>query len=262
MALTRRSTTRLLAIPVAIIVSGCSSNSTSGESDSGAPDGSRDASTTDTTAQDSGQTDSGTLDSTTPDSTAVDSATSDSATLDSGTSDSGTSDTSMPDASDGSCPVAWLTPPAFSSSLDLPVDAGGVLLHGAGSGTQNYACEVGDAGTSWVLVTPSATLDDCSGAVLAHHFASDGGAAFPEWQAPDGTYVVGHKVAAFTPDGGAESIPWVLLQAVGHGGSGPLSEVTYVQRLDTDGGAAPAGSCEAGVTQDVPYSAEYYFYAP
>jgi hypothetical protein len=179
-----------------------------------------------------------------------------------GATDAGAPDSGTPDASDGSCPLAWLTPPAVVMSLDVPINAGGVLLHGAGNGTQNYTCEITDGGTTWVLVGPTATLDDCSGAVLAHHFASDGGAAYPEWQSLDGTYVIGHKVAAFTPDGGGGSVPWVLLQAVGHGGTGTLSQVAYVQRLDTDAGVAPGGSCEAGVTEDVPYTADYYFYGP
>jgi hypothetical protein len=253
MVVVRLATTRFVLIPLAVVLSACSSST----GEPGAPDASRDTSTIDSTAEDSGAVDSGTPDSTMPDSTPPDSGSSDSASPDSGGSDTG-----LADASDGSCPSAWLTPPPFPASLDVPVDGGAVLLHGAGSGTQNYACEISDAGSGWVLVTPAATLEDCTGAVLAHHFASDGGATLPEWQSPDGTYVVGHKIAAYTPDGGAESVPWVLLQAVDHGGSGVLSQVAYVQRLDTDGGAAPAGTCEAGVTQDVPYSADYYFYGP
>ena len=35
---------------------------------------------------------------------------------------------------------------------------------------------------------------------------------------------------------------------------------TFVQRLNTNGGAAPTTSCSVGQTQLVPYTADYYFY--
>jgi hypothetical protein len=128
----------------------------------------------------------------------------------------------------------------------------------------NYACTAAlDGGaSSWTLTGPNAVLGDCTGTVIGHHMASDAGASFPEWITIDGTYVVAKKQAAFTPDGGAASVPWLLLQAVGHGGSGTLGLVDYVQRLETDGGVAPGAGCDAGDTAEVPYSAEYYFYGP
>jgi hypothetical protein len=155
--------------------------------------------------------------------------------------------------------------PTVPASIEVPADGGGVLLHAAGAGTQNYACTAGtDGGISWVFVGPQANLSDCNGNVIGHHYASDGGAGFPEWiTTADGTYVIGHKVAAYTPDGGAASVPWLLLQAVGHGGgTGTLSQVAYVQRLDTDGGVAPGTGCDAGDMAQVPYTADYWFYGP
>ena len=114
-------------------------------------------------------------------------------------------------------------------------------------GTQNYSCTVTDAGTAWTFVGPSAALNDCNGVLIGHHMVSDGGTAFPEWiETSDGTYVVGHKLAAFTPDGGAGSVPWLLLQGVQHGGTGTLSQAEYIQRLYTDGGIAPGPGCDAG----------------
>ncbi|HEY3819240.1 MAG TPA: DUF3455 domain-containing protein [Polyangiaceae bacterium] len=176
--------------------------------------------------------------------------------------ESGTGDAAE-DASDGGCPASWLVAPTVDPSIAVPADGGSVLLHASGSGTQNYTCTAGtDGGASWVLTGPSANLNDCTGTLVGHHFASDGGAAFPEWQTLDGTYVVGHKLAPFTPDGGSGSVPWLLLQGVDHGGTGTLSEVAYVQRLFTDGGNAPASACDAGDTVEVPYGASYYFYGP
>lgn len=182
---------------------------------------------------------------------------------DSSAQDSG-GDATQGDASDGGCPSTWVVAPTVPASIDVPADGGGVLLHAAGAGTQNYACTAGtDGGVSWVFVGPQANLLDCNGNVIGQHFASDGGASSPEWiTSSDGSYVVGHKVAAYTPGGGAASVPWLLLQAVDHGGTGTLSQVAYVQRLDTDGGIAPVTGCDAGDMAQVPYSADYWFYGP
>ncbi|HEX8794616.1 MAG TPA: DUF3455 domain-containing protein [Polyangiaceae bacterium] len=193
-----------------------------------------------------------------------DSSTQDSSSSDSGGRDSA-GDVEMGDASDGGCPGSWTVAPMAPVSIEVPADGGGVLLHAAGAGTQNYTCTAGaDGGVSWVFVGPQANLADCNGNVIGQHFASDGGAGFPEWiTTSDGTYVIGHKLAAYTPDGGSGSVPWLLLQAVGHGGgSGTLSQVAYIQRLDTDGGNAPGTGCDAGDMVQVPYTADYWFYGP
>jgi hypothetical protein len=176
------------------------------------------------------------------------------------------------DASDGGCPTSWYVAPVTDPSIALPDGGGGVLLHAMGSGTQNYVCKAtpNDSGGpefTWTLVTPDANLTDCHANVIGHHFASEAGASFPEWQTTDGTYVIGTKhLPTFTPDGGAGSIPWLLLTAVDAGGSGTLSMTDYIQRLNTDGGNAPSTGCaeagDVGSTTDVPYTADYYFYGP
>jgi hypothetical protein len=249
---------RFAIVVIASCLPACSSSS-GGGSPSGAADSGADAEQDSSVAADSGSGG----DSTAP----QDSGSTDTGTLDSGSdtssqdaADSGTSDN---DASDGACPVGWLTAPTVDPPIEVPADGGGVLLHAAGVGTQNYACTVTDGGTVWTFVGPSAALNDCNGMLIGHHMVSDGGAAFPEWiETSDGTYVVGHKLAAFTPDGGSGSVPWLLLQGVEHGGSGTLSQAAYIQRLYTDGGVAPGSGCDAGDTVQVPYGAEYYFYGP
>lgn len=166
-------------------------------------------------------------------------------------------------AAEGGCPAAWLQPPSVSPSIAVPADGGRVLAHGAATGTQDYRCQAAaDGGSTWVLVGPRASLRDCTGALLAEHFASDAGAALPEWQSPDHTYVVGRKVAASAPDASPSSVPWVLLEGVSHGGAGALSRVRYVQRVNTSGGVAPARACAVDATAGVPYRADYYFYGP
>jgi hypothetical protein len=141
-----------------------------------------------------------------------------------------------------------------------------VLLHAGATGTQNYTCEQVnvDGGTAyqWVFVGPEADLADCHAAKIGTHFASDAGAAAPEWQTTDGTYVIGKKVAALPQDGGT-TIPWLLVQATSNGGAGTLSKAGYIQRVNTTGGIAPAATCDvnvAGTTQKVAYTADYFFF--
>ena len=46
-------------------------------------------------------------------------------------------------------------------------------------------------------------------------------------------------------------------------GSGAMSGVTYIQRVNTMGGVAPASACDAanaGAKQVVKYQADYIFY--
>ena len=52
----------------------------------------------------------------------------------------------------------------------------------------------------------------------------------------------------------------LLLTATVIRGPGFLGEVTFIQRLNTTGGVAPAGSCTEGVTASVPYTADYAFW--
>jgi hypothetical protein len=173
------------------------------------------------------------------------------------------------------CPASWSVAPAVDPSIEVPDGGGNVLLHASATGTQNYACVAStpaDAGAdgatdggettyAWTLTGPEADLKDCMMAKIATHFASDGGA--PEWQTTDGTYVIGSRKSAFTPDGGSGAIPWLLLQATAHSGTGTLSKALYVQRVNTTGGKAPATGCDSttvGATTKVSYTADYYFY--
>jgi hypothetical protein len=70
------------------------------------------------------------------------------------------------------------------------------------------------------------------------------------------------KVEAPAP----QAIPWLLLSATGHSGEGILSRVSSIQRIHTEGGAAPeAKYCDgssSGKEVGVVYAADYYFYAP
>jgi hypothetical protein len=176
-------------------------------------------------------------------------------------------DVAQQDASDGGCPSSWTLAPTVVDSLDVPDGGGGVILHAAGSGTQNYVCEATttDAGTAyvWTFVGPQATLDDCAANLIGHHFASEAGAAAPEWQTLDNSYVIGKKLAAYTAD--AAAVPWLLLQETSNAGTGTIASTLYIQRVNTSGGVAPSSGCDSttvGNTSNQAYTADYYFYGP
>lgn len=110
-------------------------------------------------------------------------------------------------------------------------------------------------GNSWEFVAPDATLfaDPCYNGSIGLHYAG------PTWEASDGSKVVAARVADCTPSPGA--IPWLLLAATPISDHGLFSGVTYIQRLNTIGGTAPAAAGTfVGEEARVPYTAEYYFY--
>ena len=85
----------------------------------------------------------------------------------------------------------------------------------------------------------------------------------PTWMATDGSYVVGRRVDGVNMD--PTAIDWLLLakdtSAPGADGD-RLAATTYVQRVNTTGGRAPAATeCDvAGETAEIPYAADYYFW--
>jgi hypothetical protein len=126
------------------------------------------------------------------------------------------------------------------------------------SGVQIYNCKTTSTGYAWTFIAPDADLflahNDQT--IVGHHFAG------PTWEFEDGSTVVGKKAAAASVD--PNSIPWLLLLAVGHNDvDGRMTDITSVQRLSTSGGNAPATGCDpdhVGAEADVPYTATYYFY--
>ena len=127
-------------------------------------------------------------------------------------------------------------------------------------GAQIYSCQAAaDGKTQWTLKAPEADLMDDQGVVIGHHEAG------PSWELADGSEVSGKAVARVdSPD--SHSIPWLLIEAEGHKGEGMLATVVHVQRIYTRGGQAPAATdCDAARQNSevrIPYSADYYFYAP
>ncbi len=142
-------------------------------------------------------------------------------------------------------PAALALPPGEEAALRLEA-----------RGTQNYECRPkGDAPstTEWAFVAPEAELFDASGKQVVKHYAG------PTWESTeDGSKVVGavkERADAPVPD----AIPWLLLSATESSPRGMLAGVKSIQRIDTRGGKAPAGTCATGEVLKVPYTAVYWF---
>jgi hypothetical protein len=70
--------------------------------------------------------------------------------------------------------------------------------------------------------------------------------------------VVG-KAAGNAPGATPNDIPWLKLSVVSSRGSGTLTGVTTVQRINTQGGRLDGACDKAGSFRSAPYSAEYVF---
>jgi hypothetical protein len=149
--------------------------------------------------------------------------------------------------------IAVLSPTAaHAAPSPIKVPAGNKqFLSAHAVGVQIYAC----GATGWTFVAPRANLYDHRGRLIATHFAG------PTWQATDGSKVVGKLVAPAPSDGTA--IPWLLLSAASTT-PGTFADTSFIQRVNTTGGLAPAAAtCNAGTlgTQsEVPYTADYRFW--
>lgn len=176
---------------------------------------------------------------------------------------------------------ALITPPAGNSAF----------LEGHGVGTQGYVClPDGFAGASWTVngARPEATLfTNIFGEAIQiiTHFLSpvehpNGVGPNPSrfgdatWQSSfDSSRVWAQKQHFITagtdqscPNGGA--IDCLLLQVIGSAqgpaGGQSLTKTTFIQRLNTKGGSAPATGCavltDVGRQTLVPYSADYIFF--
>jgi len=162
------------------------------------------------------------------------------------------------------CATHPAPPPAIAAPADVPAalqPAAGqepfLELHA--SGVQVYECAApaeAPAAWAWQFKGPEATLTDAKGAVVGRHFGG------PSWASGDGATIVG-KVAASAPSPERGSIPWLLLTIKSHEGAGLLAATSSVQRLDTEGGVAPASACGAANAHQVErvgYTATYVFW--
>lgn len=134
-----------------------------------------------------------------------------------------------------------------------------VALETAASGDITYECRAKKdmAGQyEWVFVGPDAGLRDRKGARVGKYFGPPA-----TWQSDDGSRITGAQLAVAST--GAADIPLQLVKANAATGPGLMQGVTYIQRVNTRGGVAPAQACSAALTgqkQVVPYAADYVFW--
>jgi len=159
--------------------------------------------------------------------------------------------------------AASATVGASAQSMDVPdavrVPAGHTMsMKVVGVGELTYECraKTGDAAAfEWVFTGPVAKLLDGGNKEVGKYYAG------PTWEAVDGSKITGKQVAVAPAAPG--SIPLQLVKAEPATGTGAMSGVTYVQRVNTKGGVAPSDTCSAqtvGMKKQVPYQADYLFF--
>jgi hypothetical protein len=143
--------------------------------------------------------------------------------------------------------------------LQVDDKANKVVVTLRGVGTQVYDCAAD--GSKYVFREPVATLSPLGGDRRIVGIHGKG----PIWVNLDGSKVAGTVVAppAEAPPNpaGASNVAWLKLSAASEPQGGVFSNLTFIQRLDTKGGVAPAGSCAKGPKSiAVDYSANYVFW--
>lgn len=150
------------------------------------------------------------------------------------------------------CAVA---PPVSVPEAIAPARGESLAFSVAARGVQVYECRSAAPGAApaWQFVAPDAQLFDARGHRIGEHGAG------PHWQAFDGSRLDAVvKARADAPRDGA--IPWLLLSAQASGRTGSFTGVSSIQRINTQGGVAPAEGCDAasvGRIARVPYTADY-----
>ena len=142
-------------------------------------------------------------------------------------------------------------------------------------GTQNYICLPSGESVAWTHLGPQATVYDARSEQRMTHFLS--GNPLEDYT-PRATWLDSHDssqvwavaIASYNGTDYVEpnAVPWLLLRVVGSQ-YGPtwgdrLTNATYIQRINTSGGAAPADGCsepaDVGRRVFVPYGTDYLFY--
>ncbi len=148
--------------------------------------------------------------------------------------------------------------PFSQASLPAPVQVPAghkVSMETVGVGQITYECRAKKdmAGHEWVFVGPDAKLMDRMGKQVGKYYGPPA-----TWESNDGSKLTATQLAVAPAAAG--SIPLQLVKANPAMGMGAMQGVTYIQRVATQGGVAPATPCDAskaGTKQIVNYQADY-----
>jgi hypothetical protein len=128
-------------------------------------------------------------------------------------------------------------------------------------GVQIHTCATTPSGYGWKFGGPRAELYGSNGKLLGTHFSG------PSWQTRDGSKITATLDGDGTITVDPTAIPWLRLRvtsATGGADGDRLARTTYIQRIQTTGGLAPAPeACNAGTlghVAEVPYTAVYAFW--
>jgi hypothetical protein len=139
---------------------------------------------------------------------------------------------------------------SLPDAIAAPGETAVLTVHAEGA--QVYECKAGpDGRLAFAFREPIATLF-VDGKTVGRHYAG------PTWEHGDGSAVVG-KAVGNAPGTAAEDIPRLKLQVVASRGSGVLSTVTTIQRINTKGGKLEGACDKAGSFKSAPYAADYVF---
>ncbi|MDP1742584.1 DUF3455 domain-containing protein [Polaromonas sp.] len=147
---------------------------------------------------------------------------------------------------------------ALPAAVQVPT-GNKVALETIGVGEITYQCSAKKdmAGQfEWVFAGPDARLLDRSGKQVGKYYGPPA-----TWEAMDGSKLTAVQLAVAPHTAG--SIPLQLVKGNPAMGAGAMQGVTYIQRVNTQGGVAPAAPCTAAnlsAKQIVKYQADYIFY--
>jgi hypothetical protein len=180
-----------------------------------------------------------------------------------------------------------VTAPDVPDEINVP-EGNTPFLVGHAFGSQNYIClpcpnpstpanQCPDtSGFAWLLFTPEATLfDDNDKQIITHFFSpnpAENGTIRATWQhSKDSSVVWGGKATAYTKSDfvAPGAVAWLRLPMAGiqdgPTGGDTLTATSFIQRVHTLGGVAPADGCsglsDVGAKAFQPYTADYFFYA-
>ncbi|MGB6348655.1 MAG: DUF3455 domain-containing protein [Pseudolabrys sp.] len=119
-------------------------------------------------------------------------------------------------------------------------------------GAQIYECKAGtDGKLAWQFREPVAALLS-DGKTVGRHYVG------PSWEHVDGSAVTA-KTTGTAPGATAKDIAWLKLSVTANRGTGILTGVTTVQRINTQGGKLEGPCDKAGALQSAGYAADYVF---
>jgi hypothetical protein len=164
--------------------------------------------------------------------------------------------------------------PPVPAHLEAP-SGNKLFLVGHATGTQQYMCLFNGSTYAWSFFGPQATLFGGNGKQVVTHYLSpnpaEGSTARATWQhMNDGSVVWAAPITSTTDPAyvAPGAIPWLLLEVkdaqAGPTGGDKLTRTTFIQRLNTAGGVAPASGCaeqaDIGKKALAPYTTDYFFY--